>query len=72
MFGDSGAHDLGYAANAILIALMRKLVSNGTLSQDQISDLVDDAASILAPSDHIGSIAGAMRLLDDIKFRVAA
>lgn len=72
MFGSSGAHELGYASNAILIALMRKLVSNGTLTQKQLAELLNDAEHILAPAGHAVAVAGAMRMLDDIKHRVAA
>ena len=72
MFGSSGPHDLGYTANAVLIALIRQLLSNGTITQDQFADLIEDAANILRPSSHVGSIGAAIKNLDDVKRRVAA
>jgi Na+-transporting NADH:ubiquinone oxidoreductase subunit NqrD len=71
MFGSSSAHGLGYGANAVLIALIKALVSNGTLTQDQVADTFDDAKAALDAS-HIGTIAEAARIVDDIKRRVAA
>jgi hypothetical protein len=72
MFGSSGAHEVGYASSAVLIALMRKLIETQALTKDQAAEVLDDAAGILSPSSHTGSVAGAMRLLDDIRYRVAA
>jgi len=72
MFGNSGANDLGYSANAILIALIRQLIRNGLLPYDQVADLLNDASRILEPNSNIGSVAGAMRIVDDVKRRVAA
>jgi hypothetical protein len=72
MFGSSGAHDLGYAANAILIGLIKALVSNGTLTKNQAADILDDARRVLQPFGHTDSIGRAMGIVDDVKRRVAA
>ena len=72
MFGSSGAQPLGYASGAILIALMRKLVSRGLLTQDEVSDLLDDATRSIKSLQNLGSIAGAITIIDDVKRRVAA
>jgi hypothetical protein len=72
MFGSSGAHELGYVSSAVVIALIRKLVSTGALTQDEAAELLNDAATMLSPAGHTSAVAGAMRLLDDIKYRVAA
>jgi hypothetical protein len=72
MFGSSGAHDLGYASGAILIALIRQLMSSGVLTEDQIAALFDDATGTLRPLQHLGSIAAAIKIVDDVKRRVAA
>jgi Na+-transporting NADH:ubiquinone oxidoreductase subunit NqrD len=72
MFGSSAAHDLGYASTAIIIALIRELVGTGTLNKDQAADVLDNAVSALRPMQNIGSIAGAMRIVNDVKSRVAA
>jgi hypothetical protein len=73
MFGSSGAHDLGYANSAVLIALMRKLINNGTITKDEATEMLDDAMSTLEPLAHISSIAAALRMISgDMKARVAA
>jgi Glycosyl transferase family, helical bundle domain len=73
MFGSSGAHDLGYANAAVLIALMRKLINNGTITKDEATEMLDDAMSTLEPFAHISSIAAALRMISgDMKARVAA
>jgi hypothetical protein len=72
MFGSSGAQDLAYANSAILIALIRQLVSNGSLTKDQAADAFDNATRTLQPLRHLGSIAAAMRIVDDVRQRVAA
>jgi Na+-transporting NADH:ubiquinone oxidoreductase subunit NqrD len=72
MFGSSGAHELGYAANAILIALLRELVAAGALTQDQVTNLLNHATSTLRPQEFVGSVAGAMRIVGEVKNRAAA
>jgi len=72
MFGSSGAHELGYLASAVLIALMRKMIETDVLTKDQAAEVLNEAASLLGAAGHASSVAGAMRLLDDFKFRVAA
>jgi hypothetical protein len=73
MFGSSGAHELGYASSAILIALMRKLVSNGTLTKDQAAEVLNDAVNILGPSGHTVSVGAAIRMIQtDVKAQIAA
>jgi hypothetical protein len=69
MFG--GAH--GYASNALFIALMRKLVSKGILTQDEAFDVLDDAATTLGPFGHVISIGAAIRIIQtDAKGQIAA
>jgi hypothetical protein len=73
MFGSSGAHDLGYANAAILIALMRKLIANGVITKDQGAEVLEDAVNILGPHGHVTSIGAAIRMINtDVKLQVAA
>jgi len=73
MFGSSGAIDLGYASNALMIALIRALVKNGTLTEDQASNVLDDAVSTLGPAGHIDSIGKAIRMIQtDVRAQIAA
>jgi hypothetical protein len=72
MFGSSGAHELAYLSNAVLIALIRTLISNGTLSENQFAEVIQEAGNIMSPAGHTNAVSGAMRLLDDFKYRVAA
>ena len=62
MLESSGAH-FGDANSAILIALIKKLVKNGTLTKHQASEVLDDAVEILRPSETFTSIGAAMRLI---------
>jgi hypothetical protein len=73
MFGAGGAHDLGYANAAFLIALTKTLIANGTITKNQSAELLDDALGILEPLSHISSINGAMRMINtEFKARIGA
>jgi hypothetical protein len=72
MFGGSSAQALGYANAALAIALMQKLVANGTITKDQAAEVIEDATNILGPMGHITSIAEAIRLMPEVKTQIAA
>jgi hypothetical protein len=68
MFGSSSAH----ASSALLIALIRKLTRNGTLTQVDATDVLNDAISTLSPLGHVVSIGSAIRMIEtDVKIRIA-
>jgi hypothetical protein len=68
MFGSSTAH----AGSALLIALIRKLTKNGTLTQDEATDVLNDAISALRPLGHVVSIASAISMTEtNVRTRIS-
>jgi hypothetical protein len=70
MFGSSGAHDLGYANAAIIIALFRRLIADGVISKDTATEILDEATSTLEPFAHHISIEKAMGLVPEVKRQI--
>jgi hypothetical protein len=72
MFGNSGAHEMGYANAAVFIALVRKLIDNGTITRGQAIEVLDDAKSILEPYRHVATITSAINMIQtDVKTRLS-
>jgi|SoiMethySBSTD1v2_1073268.scaffolds.fasta_scaffold1255564_2 hypothetical protein len=64
MFEGSGAHELGYANAAVLVALLRMLVRQEVLTQSMAEDVLRDGIDILKPTAMIDSVSRAQRFIE--------
>jgi len=72
MFGNSGP-TLGYASAAVLVCLMKKLISDGTITKDEAAEILDDAAEFLNVSGGGVSIEAAIKLIrNEMRAKIAA
>ena len=60
MFTATTAQGMGYANAAAFIALIRKLIAIGTLTEDQAREILKDAIGILEPYRHIAAVDDAV------------
>ena len=60
----AGAHELGYANAAILIALIDHLQDKGILIPADIRSILDDAIAALRPSRSVTSVGAAISFIE--------
>jgi hypothetical protein len=68
MFHGNGAHELGYANSAVLVALLRALVREKVLTERMAEDVLRDGIKILQPTASNDSIARATKFIETSLF----
>jgi hypothetical protein len=67
MYGKGRELELGNAASAVLVSLIRTLVDKNILSNTEVRVLLTQAASDLGPHEYVAPVKGAMGIiLDDL------
>jgi hypothetical protein len=67
MYGHGRELEIGNAASAILISLLKTLVDKNILSNTDVRALLTKAASDLGPHEYIAPVTGAIGIiLDDV------
>jgi hypothetical protein len=61
----AGAHELGYASVAIIVALFDRLVTSNVISGADANAILDDATATLKGLGNIASAHGAIGIVDD-------
>jgi hypothetical protein len=59
----AGAHELGYANTALLMALMNALVDKGVLEASDLRGIADDAEEALKAGANNTAVSGALSYL---------
>ena len=68
MFHGNGAHELGYANSAVLVALLRTLVREKVLTERMAEDVLRDGIKILQPTASNDSVARAIKFIETSLF----
>lgn len=67
MYGQGRELELGNAASAVLVSLLRTLVDKNVLSNGEVRILLTKAATELGPHEYAAPVKGAMGIiLDDL------
>jgi hypothetical protein len=67
MYGKGRELELGNAASAVLVSLIKTLVEKDILSNAEVRVLLTQAASDLGPHEYVSPVKGAMGIiLDDL------
>ena len=63
MYGQGRELELGNAASAVLVSLIRTLVDKDILSNAEVRVLLTKAASDLGPHEYVAPVKGAMGII---------
>ncbi len=67
---NAGSHELGHANTALMLGLFDVLANKGVLTRSDLNTIMVDAISKLEPMRNIGTINGAIELIETLFPRI--